>query len=708
VTRPTQYSYCPLCEACCGLEVEIADGKVGGVRGDARDPLSRGHICPKAAAIGDVIGDADRIRHPLRRVGERFEPVSWEIALAEIGARLAAIGREHGRDAVAFYYGNPTAHSYSAVLTGVLLRRALGSRNVYSANSVDALPRLLVSSLLYGNQALIPIPDIDRTDYLLLLGANPLVSNGSIMTAPGMARRLRALRERGGKLVVIDPRRTATAKVADEHFFIRPGTDALLLAAMARTILEQGLARPGRLAPVLDGMGELERLLAPFGPETVAPAVGLRASEIVRIATELARAPSAVCYGRLGTSAQAFGTLATWLVDVLNIVTGNLDRPGGAMFTTAAVDLVRLTRLLGEPGHFDRWRSRVGGLPELSGELPVAALAGEMETPGRGQVRALITYAGNPVLSVPNGRRLDRALSGLDLMVSVDIYLNETTRHAHFVLPSSFGFEHDAYPILFHSLAVRNTAHYVPALVERPVDTRHDWEILVGLVESLGRARGWVRRLDGLVQAALMRRMGPARLLDMLLRLGPRRLSLAQLRAAPHGIDLGPLEPRFPKRLQTHDRRVHLVHDVLRADLGRLVRSASGATQEGLLLIGRRELRSNNSWMHNCERLTRGPRRCVLTMHPDDATARALRDGQEVVLRSETGEITVPLSISDEVMRGVVSLPHGWGHDREGVRLGTAAASPGASMNDVVDDGVVDAISGVSVITGVPVEVVAR
>jgi anaerobic selenocysteine-containing dehydrogenase len=693
-----------LCEALCGLEVEHDGRTVAKIRGDAQHVASRGHICPKGAALQDLQNDPDRLRQPMRKVGDRFEPIGWDEALALAGRRLAEIQRAHGRDALAMYFGNPAAHSYSAILFYQQLVGAAGSRNRYSANSIDTLPRFLTSYEMYGNQVQVPVPDVDRTDYFLMLGANPIVSNGSAMTAPDMDGRLRALRKRGGKLVVLDPRRTETAAVADEHHFIRPGTDALFLAALLNVLSAEGLARPGHLLPLLDGWGDLLRLFAPYTPDRVARTTGVPAATIVRLARELAAAPTAVVYGRMGTSVQEFGTLATWMTDLVNIATGNLDRPGGWMFTTPAFDLPGAARTLGLAGTFDRHRSRVSGYPEFTGEYPVAALAEEIDTPGEGQVRALVVMAGNPVLSCPNGRRLDRALERLDFMVSIDIYVNETSRHADLILPTTFGLEHAQYSVLNLGLAVRNVAHYSPAILEKPAGLRHDWEVLLGLAEQLEIARGGLDAMKGRVRGAFGRALGAKRILDLFLRLGPHRLSVAKLERAPHGIDLGALGPRLAKLMGR--RKVRVAPQRFVADLPRLERKLADAAPP-LVLVSRRTLRSNNSWNHNSPRLVAGRDRCTLQIHPDDATSRGVASGQRVALKSRVGEIVVPIEVTDAVMRGVVSLPHGWGHDRAGVRLRVASAKPGASVNDVTDDAFVDALSGTSAFSGVPVEVTA-
>jgi anaerobic selenocysteine-containing dehydrogenase len=711
----THFRTCTLCEAMCGLTLQTEGGRVVSIRGDADDPFSRGHICPKGAALGDVHADPDRLRQPMRRTPGGWQPVSWDEALDEAAERLRAVQRAHGRDAVAVYQGNPTVHNYGSMLYAPGFVRALGTRNRFSATSVDQLPHHLAAYFMFGHGLLIPVPDLDRTHFFLVLGANPAVSNGSLMSAPDAAGRIKAIRRRGGTVVVVDPRRTETAALADRHHFIRPGTDALLLLALLHVVFAEGLEKPGRLAELTDGLQAVRALAADFAPERAASATGIAADEIRALARAFAAAPGAVCYGRCGVSTQAFGGLAHWLINLLNLVTGNLDRPGGAMFTRAAVDVLKRSR----PGSYGRWKSRVRGLPEFSGELPVATLAEEMLTPGPGQVRALVTSAGNPVLSTPNGAQLDRALAGLDFMVSVDFYLNETTRHAHLILPPTSPLEHDHYDLVFYLLSVRNAARFSPAVFPAPPGALHDWEIFLGLQRRL--ERGAKARL----RHAVLARMRPHGLLDVGLRTGPygagfrpfgRGLSLRKLRRHPHGIDLGPLKPALPGRLFTADRRIHaapapMLDDVarLRAHLADAEASAGAATADGfdLLLIGRRQLRSNNSWMHNYPRLMKGRDRCTLLLHPADAAARGIADGGAVRVASRAGSVEVAAELSDEVMRGVVSLPHGFGHGRPGIGVTVAAAHPGASANDVTDELRVDALGGNAALNGVPVRVEA-
>jgi anaerobic selenocysteine-containing dehydrogenase len=700
---------CHLCEAMCGLVIEHEAAHILSIRGDKEDPLSRGHLCPKAMGLKDVHEDPDRLRTPLRRVGDRWEPVGWDEALDEVAHRLGAIQDRDGPNAVALYQGNPTVHNYSAALFGQLFQKALGSRNRFSATSVDQLPHMLAALQMFGHQLLLPIPDIDRTDFFLIVGANPLVSNGSLMSAPDIKHRLQAIRARGGRVVVVDPRRTETAELADEHLFVRPGTDALLLAALLRVIFAEGLARPGRLADFTDNLREIERAVEPFTPEAVAAPTGVDAEAIRKLARALAAAPSAAIYGRLGVSTQSFGGLSCWLVYALSLVTGNLDRPGGSLFTRPAFDLVAFAAKIGQRGHFDRGRSRVRGLPEFGGEYPAATLADEIETPGAGQIRGLVTMAGNPVLSTPNGRRLDRALAGLDFMVSIDIYRNETTRHAHLILPTTFGVENDHYDVVFHALAIRNTARYSLPMVPTSPRARHDWEILLELTTRL-LARKGAAAAAAQAQRLALRALKPSGLVDLGLRLGPygksRQMSLRTLKANPHGVDLGPLEPSLPGRLETRGKRIDGAPRLFLGDLPRLRRLLEAPREDGVFeLIGRRELRSNNSWMHNSERLTRGPERCKLRMNPEDARRQGFEEGGRVQIASRIGTIEATLELTDELMPGVVSLPHGWGHDREGVALGVATARPGVSLNDVTDEEALDPLCGVAAFNGVPVRI---
>jgi len=697
----------------CGLVIEHEGDTIQSIRGDREDPLSRGHLCPKAMGLKDVHEDPDRIKTPLRRVGDRWEPVAWGEALDEVAHRIGQVQDRHGANSVALYQGNPTVHNYAAAIFGQLFQKALGSRSRYSATSTDQLPHMLAALQMFGHQLLLPIPDVDHTHFFLIFGANPLVSNGSLMTAPDIKHRIEAIRARGGRVVVIDPRRSETARVADQHFFIRPNSDALLMAALLAVIFAEKLARPGRLTAFTDGLPDLERAVAPFTPEAVAPRVGIDAEAIRGLARELAAAPSAAIYGRVGVSTQSFGGLSCWLLNGLAIATGNLDRVGGTLFTKPAFDIVSFADKIGQRGHYARGHSRVRGLPEFGGEYPVATLAEEIETPGQGQLKALITSAGNPVLSAPNGRRIEEALPRLDFMVSLDIYRNETTRHAHFILPSTFGVENDHYDVIFHALAVRNTARYSLPMVQPPAQALHDWEIFLELATRLQARKGAAAALAARAQRLALRAIKPSGLVDLGLRLGPygksMQMSLARLKQSPHGVDLGPLSPSLPGRLCTRTRRVDAAPKVFLADMPRLARllGEPPAAEAGFSLIGRRELRSNNSWMHNSERLTKGPERCRLLMHPQDAGRLSLADGARVKVSGRVGSVEASVEVSDEVMPGVVSLPHGWGHHRPGMGLRVASARPGVSLNDVTDEQEVDPLCGTAAFNGVQVQIEA-
>ena len=703
--RTPRVATCPLCEAMCGLLVEVDGQHVQAVRGDPDDQFSRGYICPKAAALADLHHDPDRIRAPLIRAGANWREASWDEALDRAASGLDRVRRRHGRDSVALYYGNPVAHNLGLLTHGLPFRRAFGTRNVYSASSADQLPQMLAALRMFGHLGLIPVPDVDRTGFFLIIGANPVVSNGSLMSAPDMRRRLGGIRQRGGRVVVVDPRRTETAAVADEHLAIRPGADALLLAGMLHVIVAEGRVRLGRFAGRVKGLDTLTAFVRDLTPERVAGRAGIAPEAIRRLATAFSHARRAACYGRVGLCTQRHGTLAAWLQQALNLVTGRLDEVGGMLLPTPAVDVVGLLARLGWRGTFDRWRSGARHLPEFGGELPVAGLADEIESTGPRSVRGLITVAGNPVLSAPNGRRLERALGDLEHVVAVDLYLNETTRHAHVLLPPAPPLARGHYDLALNAFAVRNVAKYAAPVVPRAPEQRHDWEILV----ELGARALAPRPLRRLITWAA-RGLSPERLLDVLLRIGPYRLTLAGLRAARHGIDLGPLQPgRVAACIATPDGRIDIApEDFLREARETLVVEADDSSADGLVLIGRRELRSNNSWMHNSTRLLKGPARCTLLVHPDDAAPRRLVTGDLAALESEAGSAIVPVEVTDAVRRGVVSLPHGWGHHRDGVRLGVAGEHAGVSANDVTSERYLDTLSGNAAFNGLPVTVRRR
>ena len=735
----TRYRICPLCEACCGLDVQVADGKVIAIRGKADDVFSHGYICPKGFALKDLHEDPDRLRQPLVRRNGELQPATWDEAFEEIERRLVPIIEHHGKDAVALSVGNPTAHKMSLVLYFSRLAKALGSKNIYSASTLDQIPKQLASGWMFGNWLSIAVPDIERCDFLLILGANPMASNGSLWTVPDYRGKAKALRARGGQIVVVDPRRTETAAVADAHHFIRPGADVFLLAAMVNTLFAENLAKPGRLAEWTVGIDAVRDAVAAFTPEAVATRCGIDAETIRALTRKLATTERACVYGRIGTCTQEFGTLSSWLVDTLNVLTGHLDAPGGAMFPHAAAFAPNTQ---GKPGIgrgiiTGRHASRVSHAPEVMGEFPMTVLAEEIETAGKDQIKALVTLASNPVLSSPGGPRLEKALDSLEFMVSLDIYLNETSRHADVVLPGMSPLEDEHYDVTFPQFSHRNHARYSPPVFAPTDGQPPEWQNLlrlIAIVRGLG-AQADVLALDDamleqevnkqagahapavLAALAASGRKGPDRLLDLALRSGPhgdlfglkpQGLNLDKVIAAPGGIDLGPLQPRIPEMLRTPSGRIELAPPACLTDLQRARDRLAEAAPE-MVIIGRRDVRSNNSWMHNLHTLAKGPERCTALIHPKDAERLGLADGALAQISAGDGSVertvTAPVAISADMMPGVISLPHGWGHDKKGAQLRVAAERPGANLNDVLDDQLRDPLSGNAVLSGVAVRV---
>lgn len=720
---------CHLCEAMCGVVIEHREGRILSIKGDKADPLSRGHICPKAVALQDLHEDPDRLRRPVKRVGRDWVEISWEEAYATIEENVKRVRREHGADAVALYVGNPSAHTPAVLLLPALML-ALGGLKTrrFSATSVDQLPAMLASQQMLGHQVLFPVPDLDRCDFLLIVGGNPAASNGSLMSAGDPMGRIKSIRDRGGRVVVLDPRRTETAEKADEHIFIRPGTDFFFLAAMAQEIFAQDRMRLRHLAGMVQGLDELREALREFTPDVVADITGVPAAKIRELAQALVAAPAAACYGRMGSCVQEFGGLTTWMLYVLNILSGNMDREGGVMFTRPPFDIVGL----GPKGHYGKEFSRVRGLPDFGGEHSVAVMAEEILTPGKGKIRLLATHAGNPVLSTPNGRQLDEALASLDFMFSIDLYINETTRHADIILPPTSALERSHMDVAIAAVNVRNFAKWSPPLFDAPADSRHDWQILLELSNRLAAGSDTGRGLRRRVQQ-VMEKFGLDAALDLLVRFGPygthrklaarksslrerlgavfkpdpEGLSLAKLKQHPHGIDLGPLERAFPDWIFTRSGKIEVAPALYVKDVARARMRLAEGEQGGMLLIGRRHLRSNNSWMHNSHRLVKGKPRCTAFLHPQDALRLGIAEGQEVRVGTRVGSIVLPVEITDSIMPGVVSVPHGWGHDREGVRLEIARKVAGVSVNDITDERHIDELTAMPVLNGVPVTVAA-
>lgn len=769
------YRTCNICEASCGLEIHHSNGEILAVRGDENDPLSKGYLCPKGVALQDVQNDPDRLRQPIKKTDSGWQEISWSEALDTVADNIKKTQDRYGNDSVGLYIGNPTAHNHGALLMLAPFIAALNTRARFSATSCDQLPHMLACLQMFGHFANFPIPDIDRTNYFLCLGANPVASNGSVMTAPNFKQRVKDLQKRNGKLVVIDPRKTETARIADQHLFIRPGSDSLLLLAILHVIFCEQLQKVTALADQLEGLDLLQDAVAEFSPEVVAEATGINAEQIISLAHEFCGAERAAAYGRVGVATSPFSGLNAWLIYVLNIVTGNLDREGGLMFPLPAIDLVGLAGAAGETGTFNRWQSRVRSFPEFAGEIPVVSMAEEILTEGPQQIRTMIIHAGNPVLSVPNGQELDEAFQQLDFLVCVDIYLNETTRHADIILPPTGPFEHGHYDLAMHTVAVRNTVKYSPPLITPPLGSLHDWEILA---ELTARLESKTRRstIAAKAKLSLIKSLGDEGILDWMLRLGPYGmgfntihigskllesvsalnparnlmgrglrafagrskafqrllgasayrgldpdvdcpddnpsvdLDLKKLKDNPHGVDLGPLQPQLQQRIFTESGKIQLVPALYLNDLARLksdlLDTSSDDEKYPLLLIGRRHIRCNNSWMHNSQRLVKGKNRCDLMISEVDAERLGLEPGDAAEISTRVGSITLPVVITADMMPGVVSVPHGWGHDKEGSGLKVAAKRPGISVNDITDNQIADDLTGMAIINGVPVNVV--
>jgi anaerobic selenocysteine-containing dehydrogenase len=728
---------CPLCEAMCGLEIHVEDDRVALIRPDRDDVWSKGFVCPKGTTLGHLHQDPDRLRVPMVKTGGRWEEVGWEQAFDRCQELIHGVLDRHGKEAVTCYIGNPTAHNFSlGRYVGLFV--GLSGLPIYSAGTVDQWPKNVSCLLMYGSMWWIPAPDIQRTSYWLVMGANPHASQGSLLACPDVVGEIDRIRERGGKVVVVDPRRTGTADRADEWVPILPGTDAAFLLALCHVLFADGLVRLGELEDVVNGVDELRSIVADFPPERVAAACHIPAEAIRRIAHDIAAAPSAAVYGRIGLCNQEFGTLASWLIDVVNILTGNFDRPGGLMFgNPVAWGLSSLPDPQWADGvTFGRWRSRVRGAPEVLGQFPVSCLSEEIATPGPGQIRALITIAGNPVISSPEAARLDEALPLLDCMISVDNYLNETTRHADVILPGLSALEQPHFDDLITMWAARSIGNFSPAIFPPPPDRPREWEILArlaALVAGMKNDEIDVGELDdgyfgalceakGVDPGEVMARYdhrGPERLLDLQIRTGPfgdrygevpDGLTLDAFRERPHGIDMGPMVPRLRELLSTPSGRVELAPPYITADVPRMaerVDATGAATQDGaLLLTSRRHVRSNNSWMHNVRVLVRGKDRCTLLIHPEDATRLGLEDGALAKVSSEAGSLEVAAEVSDEMMPGVVSLPHGWGHDKPGTRMSVAREHAGVNNNLLAPGGLLDPLSGNAAVNGIPVEVV--
>lgn len=705
MNEQTHFRTCNLCEAMCGIVIQHDGDKVLSIKGDKDDPFSKGYICPKATALQDLHEDNDRLRHPVERTANGWKEISWPDALDKVAAGIQSVQKKHGKNALGIYLGNPNVHNLGGMLTIKHLLTSIKTRSRFSATSIDQLPHHIVSMHLFGHMLRIPVPDVNRTQYMLIIGGNPLASNGSIMTAPNMRQKLKDIKARDGKVVVIDPRRTETADIASEHHFIRPATDVLLLLAMLNEIYLQGYAdkaraknnRAAALAPEIERLADFAK---DYSAESVADITGISVSEIKRLVKEFCEAESSVCYGRMGVSVQEFGLLSQYLIMVINIVTGRLDEVGGLMFPNPAVDVVNNSG----PGYLGKRHSRVSHLPDFNGDYPVVAMADEMLVEGAGQLKGFMTVAGNPVLSTPNGEKLDEAFANLDFMVAIDYFVTETSRHAHIILPPVSPLERDHYDVTFNNFAVHNVAKYSKALFRKKKSAKHDWQIYLELAKRLDKKAPLATRVERL----LVKVLGPKFVLNQGLKRGPYKgLNLKKLKKNPHGIDLGALKRMLPEALKHKDKQIHLNVDFYKADLERVQEMVQDYDDQQILLIGRRHVRSNNSWLHNSYRLVKGKPRCTLMLHPETAKEYGIEDGQNVKVTSRVGSVNIIAEVTDELMPRVVSIPHGWGHGRKGVKQKIAQAHAGVSVNDLTDDTLIDQLSGNAAVNGVPVQLEA-
>ena len=703
-SEQTHFRTCNLCEAMCGIVIQHDGERVLSIKGDKDDPFSKGYICPKATALQDLHEDPDRLRHPVERTANGWQEISWPEALDKVAVGIQSVQKQYGQNALGIYLGNPNVHNLGGMLTIKHLLGSLKTRSRFSATSVDQLPHHIVSMHLFGHMLRIPVPDVNRTQYMLIIGGNPLASNGSIMTAPNMRQKLKDIKARNGKVVVIDPRRTETADIASEHHFIRPATDVLLLLAMLNEIYAQGYAKKAKMnnravaiAPEIERLADFAK---DYSAEAVASITGMTAIEIKRLVKEFCEAQSSVCYGRMGVSVQEFGLLCQYLIMVINIVTGRLDEVGGLMFPNAAVDVVNNSG----PGYLGKRHSRVSNLPDFNGDYPVVAMADEMLVTGEGQLKGFMTVAGNPVLSTPNGEKLDKAFEQLDFMVAIDYFVNETSRHAHIILPPVSPLERDHYDVTFNNFAVHNVAKYSKALFRKNKNAKHDWQIYLELAKRLDKKASLATKVERL----LTKNLGPKFLLDQGLRRGPYAgMTLKKLKKNPHGLDLGPLKTMLPQALKHKDKQIHLNVDFYQADLARVQAMMQDYDDSQILLIGRRHVRSNNSWLHNSYRLVKGKPRCTLMLHPKTAEQYGIKDGQNVKVTSRVGSVIIAAEVTDELMPSVVSIPHGFGHGRKGVKQKIAQAHAGVSVNDLTDDTLIDQLSGNAAVNGVPVQLEA-
>lgn len=703
----THYRACNVCEATCGLEIKYQGTKILSIKGDKKDPLSKGHICPKGVALQDVYYDKDRLKHPVKKTVTGWQQISWKQAFDTVTDKIKLIQKRSGNDAVAFYSGNPTVHNMGAMLFMPMFSRTLRSKNRYSATSVDQLPDQLAAYLLFGHQLLVPVPDLDRTDCVLIIGANPVVSNGSMMTAPKVAQRLKDIQSRGGHVINVDPRFTETSKLADQHLYINPAADVYLLLAMLQVIFAKSYDDLDHVKDFTHGLEDIKALVKDYTPQKVAEITGITASEIEALTDSFCQSKTACCYTRFGASTQKFGAITQWLGNIINIVTGNFDKAGGVMFTKPAIDILAPAKNKNKQ-IFAKNHSRLAGLPSFAGELPVSALADEILTEGEGQIKMLITNSGNPVISTPDGQKMDKALASLDFMVAIDFYINESSRHADIILPPTSSLERPHYNLAFHTLAVQNTSKYSETLFEPDNNQRSDRQIYVELWSRMQKG-GLGNKFKTWMTKRVINKKGEEGIIDEGLRKGPYAdLNLQKVVDSKHGIDLGALEPCMPERLFTADQQIHLLPEVIKKDMTRVseyLKSHVKDEEYPLQLIGRRDPRTNNSWMHNSYRMVKGKNRCVALVNTQDAQAHALEEGDQIMVSSNTGNISLPVKVTEDIKQGIISIPHGWGHVYDDMQLSIAKQHAGVNINDLMDTTQIDALSGNAVLSGVAVKI---
>jgi anaerobic selenocysteine-containing dehydrogenase len=723
----THLRSCHLCEAMCGVSVHVEGGRVTRVRPNPEDVWSHGYLCPKGTTLGHLQNDADRLRAPMVRNGATWREVSWDEAFARCEEIIHGILERHGRSALAARTGNAVGRS-STLSRYVAAFSQLARITRYTSSVVDQQPKNLACQLMYGDAWKMAVPDIARTDYFLVMGANPAESKGSILSFPDVLAEIERIRQRGGRTVVIDPVRTRTAKRADEWIPIVPGSDALFLLAMAQVLFADDLIDLGRLEEHVNGVERLGEICREFTPESVAAVCGIPAETIRRLAHELSAAPTAAVYGRIGLCTQEFGTLASWLTDVIAILTGHFDTPGGLMFANPVAPFMEIFPI--RPFSAGSFHSRVRGAPEVLGEVPAACLAEEIDTPGEGQLKGLITLGCNPVVSAPDSDRLDAALPLLEGMISIDLYRNETTRHADVVFPATPAFEQPYSDVWSWIYALRSGIKYNEPLLPSPPDWVPEWQILLrlgALCAGMTNDEIDIKQLDDAYFTTLCTwadldpdpileaspEPGPKRIIDMTIRTGPwgdrfgerpDGITLETVLAAPNGLDFGPAIPRLPQMLETESGKIELAPDYIVADIPRL-RGLLERNRPSLVLVGRRHARSLNSWMHNVEVLVKGKDRCTLQIHPDDASRTGLSHAGLAKVSNDTGSVTVTVEVSDDITPGVVSLPHGWGHDRDGTQMDVAKRHAGVGSNVVSPGDLLDTISGNAVLNGIPVRV---